>query len=132
MNTRLTYEYRDGGCNRFFTDVVLAGEMTDRRWTRIRGICNDGDQFIAHQVGLREVFSFLPGDHILPFECRETGYPYHESIDHCWHHFAPPNAWELTGEPPRVAVSVTELVALFEVAARSGWQVFDPAERFGL
>lgn len=58
MNTRLTYEYRDGGCNRFFTDVVLAGEMTDRRWTRIRGICNDGDQFIAHQVGLREVFSF--------------------------------------------------------------------------
>ena len=133
MNTRITYEYRDGANYRFHADVVLADAMTDELWARIRAACQDGEMFIAHQVALPEVFGFLPGDHIYAPEFCHEGYPFEEDTDHCWHGFGPdPDVWELTGDPPTGDLTVERLVEAFESAAMAGWKVFDPAERFGL
>jgi len=132
VNTRITYEYRDGGSNRFWTDLVLGGEMTEEVWARIRAACGEGCRFIAEQVGLPEVFGFLPGDHIYAPEYCSTGYPFDQDVDHCWHRFPDDDPWELTRESPTGALTVDELVNAIEQAAAVGWKVFDPAERFGL
>jgi len=132
VNTRISYEYRDGGNNRFDADMVLGGTMTEELWRRITAACHEGDQFIAGQVGLPEVFGFLPGDHIYAPEYCCTGYPFDDAVDHCWHRFPREGAWESTRESPTGALTVGELVNAFEQAAALGWKVFDPAERFGL
>jgi hypothetical protein len=131
VNTRITYEYRDGAGNTFPMEVVLAGAMTDALWARICAACSDGCQFIAEQVGLPEVFGFLPGDHIYAPEYCATGYPFDQEVDHCWHRFSEA-PWELTREEPTGDLTVALLVNAFEQAAAVGWKVFDPAERFGL
>ncbi len=131
MNTRITYEYRDGANYRFHADIVAAGAMTDALWARIKAACEDGERFLAHQVGLPEVFGFLPGDHIYAPEYCHEGYPFDAEADHCWHTFGS-DAWELTTDAPTGPVSVEELVNDFEQAASVGWKVFDPVERFGL
>jgi hypothetical protein len=132
VNTRITYEYRDGGNNRFWTDLILVGAMTQESWERIRAACHDGDQFIAEQVGLPDVFGFLPGDHIYAPEYCSTGYPFDQEVDHCWHRLPAEDPWELTREEPTGDLTVALLVNGFEQAAAVGWKVFDPAERFGL
>jgi hypothetical protein len=133
VNTRIIYEYRDGANYRFHSELVVAGEMTEALWARIRAACQDGDRFIADQVGLPEVFGFLPGDHIYAPEYAYSGYPFDQEVDHCWHHLAQdPDGWELTGDEPTGALTVELLVNAFEQAAAVGWRVFDPAERFGL
>jgi len=135
MNTRITYEYRDGANYHFHSSVVLAGEMTPELWARILATLNkevDGG-FIAHQVGLPEVFGYIGGKHIDSVEHRDSGYEYDKDNDHCWHRFTQdPDVWELVDQPPTGKRDVEELVTEFEAAARSRWRVFDPVERFGL
>jgi len=131
VNTRISYEYRDGGGNCFPVEVVLGGAMTEHLWARIRAACHEGTQFIADQVGLPEVFGFMPGDHIYAPEYCSTGYPFDDDVDHCWHRFPDADAWELTREEPTGDLTAGLLVNAFEQAAVVGWRVFDPAERFG-
>ena len=133
MNTGIHYEYRDGSNYRFHGWFVAAGEMTDQLWARVRAACADGEVFIAHQVGIPEVFGYLPGTHVYSAEHVETGFTYDEDNDHCWHRFHDdPGAWALTNDAPTDERTVEGLVAAFEAAVRTGWQVFDPAERFEL
>ena len=132
MGTRIDYEYTDAGNYHFRNSIVFAGEMTDALWARIRNACESGEFFIAHQVGLPEVFAWLPGPHIRDDEKRD-GYAFDDEDDHCWHRFPDdPRAWELTTDKWEQVRSVEELLAAFEAAAKEGWKVFDPAERFGL
>jgi hypothetical protein len=132
VNTRIRYEYRDGANYHFQGEVVVAGRMTPALWKRLRAACSaDADHgFIAHQVGLTEVFGYLPGPHITWLPAGEAP-EYDEENDHCWHRLPEePNAWELTTDSPTDTRCVEELVDQFECASKAGWRVFDPAERF--
>jgi hypothetical protein len=133
VNTRIRYEYRDGANYRFPGEVVIGGPMTSSAWESIRTACDHDTEggFIAHQVRFPEVFGFLPGPHVRSAEHAATGYPFDPDNDHCWHHFVAETPWELTTARATVPVSVKYLVQAFELAKRSGWRVFDPAERFG-
>ncbi len=130
MNTLVSYEYRDGSNYHWHGSLVLSGEMSAGLWKRIRSACHDGEFFIAHQVGLSEVFGYTPGPH-QDVEHRQTGYPYDEEDDHCWHRFPDdPRAWEVTNHMATDPRDVRGLGRIFE-ASKGRWQVFDPAERFG-
>ena len=134
MNTRIHYEYRDGSNYRFHGSIVAGGEMTPVLWARMRRACDSGAEcgFIAHQVGIPEVFGFLPGPHVTWLPEGEAP-AYDEENDHCWHRLTDASgAWELTSDAATDGRAVEELVGAFEVAAKTGWKVFDPAERFGL
>jgi hypothetical protein len=134
VNTRIHYEYRDGANYHFHGSIVVAGEMTPRLWARIGTACDSGTDrgFIAHQVGIPEVFGYLPGPHINWLPSGEAP-EYDEDIDHCWHRLVDdPNAWELTTDAPTDKRSVLEIATAFEEVAKKGWRFFDPAGRFGL
>jgi len=134
MNTRVDYEYRDGANYRFHASVVVAGEMTDALWRRLRAACDpETEGFIAHQVGFPEVFGFLPGQHIGDPESESTGYRYDEETDHCWHSLSNGDEpWGLTHDVPTDSRTVEQVVKAFEAAKAAGWKPFDPAERFEL
>lgn len=51
-NTSLTICYRDGGNNKENTDVVISGLITEEHIAAIRSHLDDGEYFIANQVGL--------------------------------------------------------------------------------
>lgn len=132
MNTRINYEYTDGANYHFRGSLVVKGRMTKALWARILKSCNEGDLFIADQVGFPEVFGFLPGKHINEEEKRETGYPYDDE-DGCWHRFDCSGVtWRITKARWEQIRSVEEVASSFEKAAREGWRVFDPADRFGV
>jgi len=134
MNTRITYQYRDGANYRFHHSIVVAGIMTAELWNLIlTTLDTDAERgFIAHQVGLTEVFGFVGGKHIDSEEHRDFGYEYDDQNDHCWHSFSGEDDWELTGDPVTDKRTVEQLVEAFEATTMAGWKVFDPAERFGL
>ena len=130
MNTRILYEYRDAANFRFHGSVTLAGEMTPALWVRIRAACEDGEFFVAHQVGLPELFAAQPGRHVADPDYSATGYPYHDDLDHCWHRWPDdPHTWSLTTDAPTDPRTVEEFVRDVEAAFKAGWEVFDPAER---
>lgn len=132
MNTRIRYEYRDASNYYWHGELVVSGEMTAELWQRIRKACESGRDFIAHQVGITEVFGYRPGPHHDDSD-RPDGYPYDEDDDHCWHAFEDdPGAWEVTTDAPTDERTVKQLVAAFEISFEAGWIVFHPAERFGL
>lgn len=136
MNTEITYEYRDGANYRFHTSVVVAGEMTPKLWARIRATLDEDVEggFIADQVGLPQAFGYLGGSHIYSDEQKDSGYDYDEEIDHCWHRFADDDqlSVKVTAREPTDKRTVEQLAAAFEAAAKAGWRIFDPADRFGL
>jgi hypothetical protein len=122
------YEYRDKAGHVFAANIVLAGEMTDGLWQRMKRATDAGSgRFIAHQVRLPEVFAYLPGDHIRD-PVFPDGYPYDPANDHCWHTLHR-DAWQLTDEEPAEERTVEELVTEFD-QCRQRWQPFDPAIRF--
>ena len=129
MNTRVSYEYRDGANYHWHNDVVVRGTMTDALWERVIIACEERHLFIAHQVGLREVFGYIAGDHI-DSDPNTQGFEYNEETDHCWHSFGTSKPWELTTEIPTDKRSVEQFVEAFEAAAESKWQVFYPPDRF--
>lgn len=135
MNTEITYEYRDWANYRFHATIVVAGELTADMWARMRASCSKDTDcgFIAHQVGLPEVFGYRPGSHIYSADHVRTGYDYDEENDHCWHRFADGDEnWCLTTRDPTDKRTALQLVEAFEAASNAGWKSFDPAERFGL
>lgn len=131
MNTRIHYEYRDAGNNRFGGEIVVPGTMTNALWLRLKKAQDPAAEgFIAHQVGIPEVFGYLPGDHVAD-QTLADGYPYDEETDHCWHRLSDgDDAWALVTDPPTDDRTVDQVVRAFEEARKTGWKSFDPRKRF--
>lgn len=55
MQTRLTYMYRDAGNYKQHGEAVFEGEITDAEKEIFVRACNDGEYFIASQVGLEDL-----------------------------------------------------------------------------
>ncbi len=133
MNTRIHYQYRDGGNYRFWGSVVVSGEMTNDLWKRIlRSLDPEVEGFIAHQVKFPEVFGYLSGPHIDEPGRNGRAHDYDDETDHCWHSFQERDIWELTTDPPTDSRDVETLVTSFEEARDAGWRTFDPELRFNL
>lgn len=119
MNTqiRLTYLYRDAGNYKAWGSVDFCNpEQLSVKTIEatLRQAFNQRDLFIAHQVGLPELFFYADE-------------PVTED-DHCYHEFEKVEAIEsaATDMPMR---SISKFVADVETAAEKGWQVFNPADR---
>ncbi len=117
-NVRFRYLYRDASNWKAFGEVVFGGHPTLPVWeaeSLIRQACEDGCYFIAGQVGIAEVFLWLAWDL--------------DQDDHCWHEF---EGLAETQDPVSdpAGRDIRQLVMAFRQAARQGWQVFEPAERW--
>lgn len=77
MNAVFRYIYRDASNYKSAGHVVLTGEVTPDQWARMVAAIGEGDLgFIAHQVGVPEVFPWLyeeitADDHVWHETCRE-------------------------------------------------------------
>lgn len=116
MGVALDYLYRDGSNNKFSERVVFAGALTDELAARLKATLDEGEFFIAGQVGVPEVFAWL------------RGYEPIGDVDHCWHQVCEVSA---TDEAPTDARTFAVVVEAFEAAERGGWREFEPMERAG-
>jgi stress-induced morphogen len=116
-NVAFSYLYRDAGNYKRWHRVVFDNPFelaSNEIEYRIRSALDTSELFIADQVRLPEVFTYLSS-------C-PTGQ------DHCYHEF---ESVEFTDELPNDnhSRSIKEFLEELEDAARRGWQVFDPVER---
>ncbi|NTU91871.1 MAG: hypothetical protein HGA60_08140 [Chlorobiaceae bacterium] len=114
---RFSYLYRDAGNYKAWGSVdftnpdELSVEVIERK---LRDSFDQQELFIAHQLGLPELFFYadepVTGD------------------DHCYHEFAAVEGIELTDTkiPER---SITEFLTEVQACADKGWAVFHPADR---
>ncbi|NTU68311.1 MAG: hypothetical protein HGB02_05455 [Chlorobiaceae bacterium] len=114
---RLNYLYRDAGNDKAWGSVdftnpdQLAIKEVERR---LRSDFEQGELFIAHQVGLPELF-FYATDPIT-------------EDDHCYHEFHSVEAIE-TPEAVAPKQSISEFLTAVRSAAEAGWRAFNPADR---
>lgn len=114
---RFNYLYRDAsnykewGSVDFTNPERLPLESVDNM---LRESFEHGELFIAHQVGLPELF----------FYAEE---PITED-DHCYHEFHSVEAIEPAGSEPPTR-SISEFLTDVRSAAASGWRAFNPADR---
>src|SRR5712671_5962091 len=107
-NIKFIYLYRDGGNYKKWAEVVFSNptDLTPSVATlKLQQAMTDG-LFIAHQIRLPEVLSYLNGD-LTP-------------DDHCFHEF---DSVELTGDAPNDHLGRSISGFLTEVAreAQAGW-----------
>lgn len=114
MNSVFGYLYRDGSNYKAWGEVVFAGAPSDELRTRIVEALSDHEFFIAEQIRVPECFF--------------DSWPRYED-DHCWHEF---NSLEADDRQPddEFGRTIEQFVADIERASASGWNVFDPHERF--
>ncbi len=96
MNTRVNYLYRDAANYKQWHSVVLAGELTDAQRALITGALDDGDYFIAEQVGLPNL--------------RERWRSHYDDIDHVWHELT---SIDTVDDPPTVTETAATFAARF-------------------
>lgn len=94
MNTRFEYMYRDASNYKQTLNLVFEGELTDAEREAFFAHLDDGEYFIAEQVGLPNL--------------REDWESHYED-DHIWHEFV---EWEPT-EAPATSEDVHSFVARF-------------------
>jgi len=131
MNTRFNYMYRDGGNNKREGSVIFAGEPRDiNEEHRTLHAFMDDEQFMAHQLGVPEIFLWDPNASYDPEDT--STYPADigpgkyciSDDDHCWHEFV---GLELTEEPPTDPRHWSEFRAV--IVAITQWQPFEPSTR---
>ncbi|MGA2195103.1 MAG: hypothetical protein ABSH40_07510 [Bryobacteraceae bacterium] len=105
---RDTSNYKDSGC------VVFLGDgMSIRKANQRLALAFDsGQYFIAHQIGIPEVFLW-------------NRYPISDD-DHSWLEFA---GLEVTTAQATDLRTLTEVVEAVEKAAKQGWHEFEPSDR---
>ncbi len=131
-NTAFHYLYRDGTNHVAYGTVVFLGVFTYSQRNRLTRAFESGEHFMAHQIGVPEVFlwsaeadydpedqstwpeNLLPGQYVIGKD------------DHCWHEFAELEVSELEPTDPR---NFEKFVADVELAASQGWDEFDPKAR---
>lgn len=116
MNICINYIYRDGSNYKRCGEAVVAnpsGLKTEAVDACITDHLDDGEYFIAHQVGLPEVFHWLNGE----YEVTDD--------DHPWHEFC---GVEETDSPVTHDMTIDDLLKKFEAANREGWKEFGPYE----
>jgi hypothetical protein len=102
-NTALEYMYRDGANYKQHERIVLQGALTPEQVTAIRACLEDGEYFIAAQVGLEDL--------------RERWQTHHDDIDHIWHELV---SIEQTDEAPDYDLTAQEV---FERFTSATWDV---------
>lgn len=118
MNIKLSYMYRDAANYKEHGEVILhnpTGMSVKEAAARINPTLEGGSDFIAEQVGLPSVANYVHADVL--------------DDDHCFHEILD---LEATDEEPTTNLSISEVIASFEAAGASGWDVFDPFERYGV
>lgn len=114
---RFSYLYRDAGNYKAWGSVdftnpdELSVEVIERK---LRYSFDQQELFIAHQVGIPELFFYATE-------------PVSED-DHCYHEFAAVEAIESSSTeiPER---SITVFLAEVQACAEKGWEVFLPSDR---
>lgn len=106
MNTAFIYLYRDAGNNKEWGRVVFAGTVSDEREQALIAALEDGEYFIARQVGIPETFFEL----------------YWDDIDHCYHEFA---RLEPTRDKPTDPRTIEAFIAEVEQIGPTGWQAYN-------
>lgn len=74
MNTEFCYTYRDGGNYKRHGEVILNGTMTPEQYKEIASCCDQGENFIAPQVGLEIVSTGFEEE----YGWNEDDHPWHE------------------------------------------------------
>jgi len=133
MNTAFNYMYRDGGNNKSYGTVVLAGEITEAQKERFAKALNEGEYFIASQVDVPEVFLWDPeADYdpddpsTYPEELGAGKYFIWDDMDHSWHEFMDFDTTQAEPTDPR---TIEQFVQAFERAKKAGWKEFEPRSR---
>jgi hypothetical protein len=114
---RFNYLYRDGGNYKrwglldFPNPERLSLEAINQRLVRC---CEMGCLFIAHQVGVRELFLFNDGSIM--------------SADHCYHEYD--SVEEVEGALNLQERTIAAFLRGFEQGAQEGWKAFDPLDRY--
>ena len=113
MAVLMSYLYRDAGNYKNHGEVVFPGETTPELEERLQAALEDGENFIAAQIGVPEVFLY-----------GRNRYAVEPDSDHCWHELG---GITKTDEEPTDPRPFAEFVACVEAASREGWKDFDPA-----
>lgn len=116
MAVALDYLYRDGSNCKASGSVVFAGDADEALVARLKAALDDGQWFIAGQVGVPEVFLWDGGE----YEANED--------DHCWHELIDVSATDAVPTDVQ-GRTFAAFVAQVEAAGRTGWDEFDPEER---
>lgn len=130
----LRYEYRrdDGQIQRGRRVFMGVLSTTDR--LRLQSYLVDSEAFIAHQIGLPELFTYEPGDPVDADDAVE-GVPDHFPAgddDHPWHHIVALEELQSgeTFEPDELdRRHWSRFMRDVEVASHEGWAAFDPFTR---
>lgn len=110
--------------------------------TEIERHLDDGSGFIAHQVGIPEVFNWDPDatydpddPSTFPADLCAGQYRINDD-DHCWHRFegieivSMAMAKDLAGAGVQVLTqTVAHFISALQQAAREGWDEFEPVSR---
>jgi len=100
MNTRIYYLYRDGSNNKIGSQEVLSGTLTDQQISDIRRVCDEGQYFIANDVGLPD----------LQIQWAKKGFPFPTDDDHAWSEL---ESIEPTENPTTLTLTAEELYGRF-------------------
>src|SRR5271157_5760816 len=112
MNTKITYQYRDGSNWKQFKEVILFGEISTTGRAKLYKHCDEGEWFIPSQVGLEDL------QHLM------TGFP--GGDDHVWHELI---GFEFTEEPPTEVMTSKEFVTRF---LKTKWDVVNASKQLGI
>lgn len=135
-NTRFSYLYRDASNYKNHGDVVFSGEFTPELEEKLTSVLNDGEYFIAHQVGIPEVFLWdkdLEYDEY-PVELVGTArYKIDEEDDHVWHEFDGLSLTDAAPTDPRtIEEFIDEVVRQADLGWLDTWMPGDPRPSHGL
>ena len=135
MNIEFKYMYRDGGNFKTGGSVVFkdAPDDLEAAKTELRKALDEGEWFIASQVGVPEVFSWDPhadydpdDERTFPADLGPGKYCIWDDCDHCWHEFMD---LVVTDQEPTDERTWSAFLVCMQQAKAAGWQVFDPASR---
>ncbi|MCP1674560.1 hypothetical protein J2T57_001662 [Natronocella acetinitrilica] len=135
---RFSYLYRDASNYKNAGEVLLRAQGdadVEAIEERLRKTLDDGEYFIASQVGVPEVFlwsaeaDYDPDDEeTFPDDLGPGKYVVSDD-DHSWHEFSCLEAIDAEAVSPddrKAAREIGEFLAAFERAAKRGWKPFEP------
>jgi len=122
-NVAFTYLYRDGGNYKQAGQIVVSnpeGLSITEVEAELKSL---GGFFIAHQLGIPEVFLWSAETHYDPSE--ESSWPDFciNEDDHCWHEF---DGLAETSDSLTDPRTLQQLLTNFRKSVRRGWLEFQP------
>jgi hypothetical protein len=130
-NTAFHYMYKDAQNHSRSGKVVFQGTLINAE-QKIKNCLESGRFFIAHQVGIPEVFLWnteldydTQDQNTFPPNIGREGFAVGND-DHCWHQF---QNLQDTDEPPTDKRKLERFIETLKEADRIGWDIFDPYDR---